>query len=243
MGMIARRYPRHSRIERSSARLWLQAWAGGGLLLTLACSAGPDVASHQSRSPTSAEEVIDAFSGFDRTVLTFVGYSGAGYEEPEMMLRRAAQFLSMYDPGTTIVNIGATPDGIGAVYALAKERGFTTVGIVSALARDEGTSVAPHVDRVFFVGDDSWGGLDPRTGRLSPTSRAMVECSDVVVGIGGGAVARDELLAAREAGKEVHWFPADMDHERAIARAMAKGMPVPTDFGGEAHAALGDGGR
>lgn len=242
MGITDREHRKRPPIERLLARLRLQGSIAGALLLTLACPSGPDVATHPSPTATSAAEVIDAFSGFDRTVLTFVGYSGAGYEDPEAVLGRAAELLADHDAGTTIVNIGATPDGIGAVYALAKERGFTTVGIVSVLARDEGASVSPHVDRVFFVDDDSWGGLDERTGRLSPTSRAMVECSDILVGIGGGAVARDELAAAREAGKEVHWFPADMNHQKAIARAKAKGTPVPTDFRGEAHAALGDGG-
>ena len=36
------------------------------------------------------------------------------------MLAGAERVLSEFDPGRTIVNIGATPDGIGAVYELAK---------------------------------------------------------------------------------------------------------------------------
>lgn len=35
-----------------------------------------------------------------------------------------------------LINSGATAEGIGQVYELAKRRGFTTIGIVSSLARD-----------------------------------------------------------------------------------------------------------
>ena len=34
-----------------------------------------------------------------------------------------------------------------------------------------------------------------------------MDVSDVVVGIGGGEVARDEMIAARNAGKVVRLFP------------------------------------
>jgi hypothetical protein len=61
-----------------------------------------------------------------------------------------------------------------------------------------------------------------------------VDSSDVIVGIGGGEVAREELLAARRAGREVRFVPADMDHEKAIETARKQGTPRPTDFRGAA---------
>ena len=84
-------------------------------------------------------------------VLTFVGYSGAGYENPDAMLAAAGQVLDRHDPARTVVNIGATEAGIGAVYALARQRGFRTMGIVSTLAREAGEPLSPCVDQVFFV--------------------------------------------------------------------------------------------
>jgi hypothetical protein len=54
------------------------------------------------------------------------------------------------------------------------------------------------------------------------------------VGIGGGKVARDELLAAQRSEKQVYFYPADMNHQKARETARSKGMPLPTDFRGAA---------
>ena len=86
--------------------------------------------------------------------------------------------------------------------------------------------------------DASWGGRLPGSTRLAPTSAAIVANSREFVGIGGGEVARDELLAARAAGKPVRFVPADMNHRIARDKALAKGQSEPTDFRGAAHAAF-----
>lgn len=189
------------------------------------------------RTATHAE-IRTFFQDTGKAVLAFVGYSGAGYKDQAAMLAGAERVLSEFDPGRTIVNIGATPDGIGAVYELAKRRGFVTTGIVSAQARKSNVALSPHVDYVFYVEDATWGGYLEGTERLSPTSEAMVENSSIVVGIGGGEVARDELLEARRSGREVRFLPADMNHEKAREAARRKGIPLPTDFRGAAHLAF-----
>jgi len=173
-----------------------------------------------------------------KQVLTFIGYSGAQYEAPEVMKRQALQVLAKQDPATTLINVGATAEGIGAVYALAKQKGFTTIGIVSSLARDNKVPLSSCVDVVYFVKDSSWGGKLPGTNQLSPTSAAIVANSHSLVAIGGGDVARDELLAARQAGKPVLFFPADMNHARALEKARKLGKPTPTDFRGSVDHAL-----
>jgi hypothetical protein len=188
----------------------------------------------------SAAEVVDWFRAQGREVLTFVGYSGAGYEDVAAMRAAAAQVLDGCDPARTLVNIGGTSDGIGAVYALAKSRGFATAGICSTLARDARHALSPHVDHMLWVDDTRWGGRDPATGRLSPTSQAMVGASDRIVAIGGGEIARDECLAARDAGKPVRFVPADFDHRAALQKAADAGEAPPDDFRGAMHAALGD---
>jgi len=170
-------------------------------------------------------------------VLSFVGYSAAGYEDPDAMRACAEAVLARHDPARTLVNIGGTAVGIGEVYELAKRRGFGTMGIVSTLARDEAVPLSPCVDEVFFVADRSWGGWLEGTHELSPTSAAIVAVSDSMVGIGGGAMAGAELLAARRAGKPVQFFAADMDHRTARDKAAQAGAPPP-DFGGEARALL-----
>ncbi len=188
---------------------------------------------HEPTVKTATSPEIRAFfQGAGKTVVTFVGYSGAGYENPAAMLAAAEQVLSKYDPKTTIVNIGATEEGIGAIYELAEHRDFPTTGIVSTQAKKVDAKVAAHCDYVFYVEDDTWGGFLKGTETLSPTSAAMVENSTVIVAIGGGEVARDELIAAKRAGKKVQFIPADMNHQLAIEAAERKGLPMPTDFGG-----------
>jgi hypothetical protein len=186
----------------------------------------------------TSENVKAFFRRSGKRILTFVGYSGVGYEDQAAMLARAERILRGYDPTKTIVNIGATPEGIGAIYELAKRRGFVTSGIVSTLALQANVALSPYVDIAFFVKDPTWGGYLSGTNRLSPTSKAMVENSDIVVGIGGGEVARDELLAAQRSGKQVYFFPADMSHQKARETARRKGLPLPTDFHGAARSPI-----
>ena len=187
------------------------------------------------------EEIRAFFNGKRLQVLTFLGYSGAGYENKGLMIEQATRILEQFDPQQTIVNIGATPEGIGAVYEVAKRKGFTTSGIVSTQAKENNVILSPCVDLVFYVRDTTWGGFLPGAESLSPTSTAMVENSDVVIAIGGGEVARDELMAAKRAGKSVRFLPADMNHRIAREKALKKGQPPPTDFRGAAAITHGAG--
>ncbi len=68
----------------------------------------------------------------------------------------------------------------------------------------------------------------------------MLSVSSEIVGIGGGEVSRDEMLAARKAGKQVEFCPADMNHTIAREKAANKGLPEPTDFRGAAGATFGN---
>ena len=156
----------------------------------------------------SLETIREFFDEWKKTVLTFAGYSGAGYEDHAGMLRKAGAVLDEYDPTATLVSIGVSAEGIGAVYELAKARGFETTGIVSSQAQKYDAAVSEHVDYAFFVEDDTWGGCVSGTEQRSPTSQAMVDASDVFVAIGGGEVARDEMLEARRLGQTVRFVAA-----------------------------------
>jgi hypothetical protein len=177
------------------------------------------------------EEAGHFFKKQGKIVLTFIGYS-IDYEDEPGMLKLAHDVLAQYLPTSTLVNIGATEGGVGAVYPLAKSLGFTTTGIVSTQAHP--AWVCKEVDFVCFIGDDTWGGKLP-SGELSPTSQAIVESSDIIVAIGGGPISRDEVVAGKELGKRVIFYPAELNHEVAIQRAEKRGVPVPTSFWGEAH--------
>lgn len=190
------------------------------------------------QSSATVDGIRAFFESKQKTVLTFVGYSGAGYEDEASIRKEAERILGEFDPAKTIVNIGATPDGIGVVYELAKRKGFVTTGVVSSQARKYNANLSPYVDHVFYVEDKTWGGFVPGSKELSPTSKAMVENSDIIIGIGGGEVARDELVAAKQLGKKVRFIPADMNHQKARESARKKKLPEPTDFRGAANAAF-----
>jgi hypothetical protein len=189
-------------------------------------------------SVASPGEIREFFASKQMKVLTFLGYSAAEYENKSMMLEQATRILDRFEPRTTIVNIGATPEGIGAVYEVAKRKGFLTVGIVSTQAKENGVPLSTCVDIVFYVKDATWGGFIPGTENLAPTSQAIVENSDVIVAIGGGEVARDELIAARRSGKVVEFIPADMNHQKARDKALKRGDLPPKDFRGSAASAF-----
>jgi hypothetical protein len=189
--------------------------------------------SPESKTATS-NEMRAFFQGTGKTVLTFVGYSGVDYEDPGAMLARAEHILTEFDPTKTVVNIGATSEGIGRVYEIARRRGFVTTGIVSTQAKQAEVPLSPYVDFVFYVEDATWGGNLAGSDRLSPTSEAMVENSNIVIGFGGGEIARDELIAAKRSGKQVRFFPAEMNHQKAEEAARKKGLPPPRDFRGAA---------
>jgi len=178
------------------------------------------------------EEVSTFFRSRRKNVLTFYGYSGMGYEDEEAMLQIARKVLSGYSPETTLINIGVTSVGIGAIYPLAKSMRFETAGIVTTIALDDPEGISDSVDHACFVKDNQWGGKIPGSNELSPTSKAMVDCSDILVGIGGSGISEDEMLAGKAQGKPVYFYPAEMNHEAAIRRAKYLGLPTPESFMG-----------
>jgi hypothetical protein len=180
----------------------------------------------------TASSIAEFVRGKQMEVLTFMGYSGSEYQSPAVLHQQVAKILEQHNPQKTFINSGGTAQGIGAVYAIAKQKGFTTMGIVSSLLQKERVALSRCVDVVFVVKDSSWGGKLPGSNQLSPTSLAIVANSASVVAIGGGDVARDEWLAARQAGKPVAFFPAEMNHMIAREKARQQGKPLPTDFRG-----------
>lgn len=187
----------------------------------------------------SPEQARGFFSARRKTVLTLVGFSGKHYESETALLQTVSEILLEYSPESTLVNIGGTEEGIGAAYPVAKSLRFTTTAIVSSRVLQEGSKISDAVDYVCFIADEQWGGKLPDSDELSPTSKAIVMCSDVMIGIGGSEIAREELVAGQKQGKPVYFYPAEMNHAEAIQRAAQAGQPQPKTFWGEAHEVFG----
>ncbi len=181
------------------------------------------------------KEVVEWFKTRNKTVVTLLGYSGMGYENILLLEQQVQELLKNYTPSKTIVNIGATSPGIGQLYGLVKSLGFETTGIVSSLAEDYGETFSPDCSHVFVIKDTLWGGINPETQQYSPTSRAMIECSDVVAAFGGNEISRDEYVLAQQTGKITHYYPAETNHDLTLQRAHKKGQPAPAHFWGSLH--------
>jgi hypothetical protein len=183
------------------------------------------------------EEVFFFIKSLKKKVVSLFGYS-SGYEDKDAMLALVKKLLASYSPETYLVNIGATVGGIGAAYPIAKSMGFRTTGIVSSLAVQYAEQISDAVDHICFVADEAWGGKRTGSEELTPTSKAMVACTDIFLGIGGGEITRDEMLAGKALGKPVQFFPAEVSHEWAIQRAEKNNQPKPAHFWGAAHGEL-----
>ena len=184
------------------------------------------------------EEAIAFFQRQGKTILTFFGYS-VKYNDEEGMFKIVQDVLSHYLPEKTLVNIGATKGGMGTAYPLIKSLGFVTSGIVSTEALAYPENISDAVDYVCFIEDKQWGGKLPNSNELSPTSKAMVACSDILVAIGGNDIARDELLEGKTQGKPIQYFPAEMNHDAALRRAKYLGIPLSESFMGSVHDVFG----
>lgn len=184
------------------------------------------------------EQAVAFFKKQNKTVLTFYGYA-VDYQNAAEPRKTVREILLQHTPNTTLVNYGATRAGMGAVYEVARTMGFTTTGIVSTLALEFADEISPYVDHICFIGDTSWGGKLPDSQGLSPTSRAMIACSDILIAVGGGEISRDELLAAREQGKSIQYYPAEVNHDWILANARKKGQPPPDSFWGAVHEVFG----
>lgn len=141
-----------------------------------------------------------------KEVLMFLGYS-TEYADEDALREQLRLVLKNQDPEKTIVVAGATEIGIGAVYKIAKEMGFQTLGVVSTTGR-KSNNISPDADFVLYVeGSERWGGYMPGTQRLTPTSEVIVKCSHVVVMCGGGDTARIEANEIERRGVSVIRYP------------------------------------
>jgi len=162
------------------------------------------------------EAVVQAVRALGRTVVTFGGFGELGYDDEAQVLERCSAELERHDPGRTLVATGTLVTegfrtGIAMVYALAKARGFHTVGIHPSVAlhHPKRHAIAPGVDRIFFVEDATWGGADD-AGMPSNTLQVLLAVSDEFIVFGGGHHTAHELLAFLKAGKSVRFHDAPM---------------------------------
>jgi hypothetical protein len=124
------------------------------------------------------------------------GYSGLGYEDYKLVRQKLREILvplTAKHGDRLLVVSGATEQGIGVVYEVAKELGLPTLGIVSECARPE--QISSFCDSVFYVSDPD-GTWEVKS---SKGDSYFVEAArhGQMFYLGGGEVAVHEILEAR----------------------------------------------
>jgi hypothetical protein len=167
--------------------------------------------------PQPVKPIIKEVYGLNKKVVLLMGYAELGYQDEAAMLKAVRSKLSELDPATHVVCSGATAQGIGKAYQVAKDMGFETIGIVSTLALSSAGSFSPFVDRIYIVNDNQWGGYIPGTHLAAPTTRAFLEVADIVLAIGGGNNTAALLSIATKQYPDIKltFVPADMNHKKA----------------------------
>lgn len=152
--------------------------------------------------PDSVKSTIDTYTR-DKHVMVFSGFSGLGYRDSANLKAQLSVVLddaiNRHGAHNLCVVAGATPEGIGTVYEIAKNKGIGTLGIVSELARG---GASQYCDKVIFVNDPdaSWRVLDEKGSSYMvyvATKQNELSRTGEFLAYGGGAVTLSELQEAK----------------------------------------------
>lgn len=174
--------------------------------------------------PLRSDEIIEMIAKKRKKVYTFFGYSALQYEDEQKLLLATKDELSQLSPSEYIVCIGATQEGIGKVYEVAKSLGFETIGVVSTQALTYSGKFSDHVDMIYIVNDDNWGGFVPYTNKLAETTKTFLAVSDTISAYGGGENTAITLEQADILGITTKFTSMDMNH----TLAKKKGVTIVT---------------
>ncbi len=179
-----------------------------------------------------------------KRVIVFGGFSGLGYENNDKLKgtinNRIKQDIEKYGKDNVVVVAGATSDGIGACYEVAKELGVSTYGIVSEAGKEYGSD--KHCDKTFYVPDPkgTWQVLNDQG------SSYMVDVAKnngALVYYGGGDVAVTEIKEAQERGISVEVDTSFEPNPAQVTKRKAKNPnldPTPLKTYMEANALQAD---
>ena len=195
----------------------------------------------ETDSEGAIKMVSELKKNLNKKVITFIGYSGKGYQDNSRMLKTAQKKLATFSPDQYIVNIGVTYSGIGQIYTIAKGLGFQTIGIVSTKAEKYLDGVK-DVNMAFMISDTNiydydyrkWGGYQSTQEKeLTPVSEAMVSVSEVIIGFGGGDVAYAELKEAKARGIHIDFQCMMINKKKALEKALKKAKSKAEKNGGD----------
>ena len=188
----------------------------------------------EATDPMKSEETIALIKGLNKKVYSLFGYSALGYEDTQRLEEAIKRDLEPLSREEYVINIGATEEGIGMAYRVAKNMGFKTIGVVSTQALSYSGRFSDFVDSIYIVNDDYWGGIVPGTNTIAETTKAFLGVSDFISAYGGGENTAVTLKFAKEQGIPTKFEDFDMNHELADKVAKARGVQ-PGNYKGQAY--------
>ena len=160
-----------------------------------------DLSTHASAPIDPVMSELNALIG-GKFVLVFIGFSGQGYQDQtrldKQLTRIMQQAIEAHGEANVVVVAGATKDGIGRCYEIAKDPfNLQTIGIVSELGM---AYTSQQCDKAVYVSDP-----DKRWQVRTPDNTAsymvsVAEKHGEMHALGGGAIAIEELKEALERG-------------------------------------------
>lgn len=179
-----------------------------------------NVTVHSNLTGLEAVGAVRAHIG-NRTLWSFVGYwsniSSDSATREEKFVRKV---LADASPERVVVSADGVQGGLDAVYNVARELNFSTIGIIASSRVESFNGTPPYVaDEIFVVNDEQWGGFENTSAtmhhdisyEISPTSDAIVSLSSLVVGLGGPEGATQEMRAAIDRSTPVRAFDVNTD--------------------------------
>lgn len=207
------------------------------------------ISSSQSASVNNIESSVASSPDFDpikveidkkidnKFVMVFSGFSSMGYENTEKLqdyiTKEIKQNIDEHGIHNLLIVAGATPEGIGCVYDIAKNLGVSTFGIVSQQASTN--SLSKNCESVMQIKDpdNSWKVLDDSGDSYMVYAASKNGC---FLAFGGGSVTLSELEEAAGKGIETKIFPEflpdpiNLDGKLAQGKTMAEICPIQTKY-------------
>lgn len=175
---------------------------------TPAAATDNQIVAHRSM-PVRYANVKDAELGLaigSKYAIVFAGFSGLEYAAADRVDTHVRAILdekiAQYGKDNLVAVAGATEEGIGRIYAIAKSLGIATLGIVSTEAEKWDVPISPYCDKVIYVPDPkgTWEvnaeDGESYTVKAAWISRMRGGLGGCLVLLGGGDVAVTELKQA-----------------------------------------------
>jgi len=156
----------------------------------------------------------------NKKVISFLGYSAAGYEEPQIVDRYISKVLAHEcpNPKTCEVLLGST-DGIFRAARVSQSRGIDVTVITSedGIKQLENRSAQDQdlVNTVYRIDSQFVGWVIDEEGNkeISAIAHALILSSDMIHMIGGGHIGIAETEYSILMGKDFTFFPAKFNIE------------------------------